>query len=111
MQAKRYKINLITGLVLLTLGLYSQAKADQTPFRIIIEPIGTYSSAIFNQSGAEIVAHDAKTQRLFTVNALSGKVDVLDIRTPSLPTLLFSMDVFTWGGAANSVAAHNGLVT
>lgn len=110
MQAKRYKINLITGLVLLTLGLYSQAKADQTPFRISIEPIGTYSSAIFNQSGAEIVAHDAKTQRLFTVNALSGKVDVLDIRTPSLPTLLFSMDVSSWGGAANSVAAHNGLI-
>jgi hypothetical protein len=110
MQANRYKINIITGLVLLTLGLYSLAKADQTPSRISIEPIGTYSSAIFNQSGAEIVAHDARTQRLFTVNALSGKVDVLDIRTPSLPTLLFSMDVSTWGGAANSVAAHNGLI-
>jgi DNA-binding beta-propeller fold protein YncE len=96
--------------VALVLAAHGWAAAAASPFTIRIEPLGTYASGIFNQSGAEIVAHDKKTQRLFTVNALSGKVDVLDIDTPLSPQLLFSIDVSPWGSAANSVATHNGVV-
>lgn len=100
----------IAAIFTLALGVHSPASADKTPHPLSIEPLGSYASGIFEQSGAEIVAHDPKTQRLFVVNALSGKVDVLDIRTPSTPTLLFSIDVSTWGAAVNSVAVHKGLI-
>lgn len=110
MLSKYYRINLFTGLVMLTLSMYNHTHANTKPYRISIEPIGTYASGIFNASAAEIVAHDAQTQRLFTVNAESGKIDVLDIRNPSLPTLLFSIDVSPWGGTANSVASHKGVI-
>jgi hypothetical protein len=110
MLSKYYRINLFTGLVMLTLSMYNHTHANTKPYRISIEPIGTYASGIFNASAAEIVAHDAQTQRLFTVNAESGKIDVLDIRNPSLPTLLLSIDVSPWGGTANSVASHKGVI-
>ena len=52
---------------------------------ISLTPIGTYASGIFDAGGAEIVAHDARTQRLFVVNAQAATVDVLSIRDPSQP--------------------------
>ena len=81
-----------------------------TPFAIGIEPIGTYASDIFDQSAAEIVAHDPASQRLFVVNASSGQIDVLDIREPSVPTLLFNIDLSTFGTVVNSVDVRKGLV-
>jgi hypothetical protein len=74
---------------------------------IAIAPLGTYATDVFAESAAEIVAHDPGTQRLFVVNAQSGEVDVLDIRTPSAPQRLFSVSL---GGVVNSVAVHNGLI-
>ena len=47
--------------------------------------LGSYASGIFDAGGAEIVAHDPKTQRLFVVNAQAATVDVLSIRKPSRP--------------------------
>lgn len=34
-----------------------------------ITALGTYQSGLFEQGAAEIVAHDARSQRLFVVNA------------------------------------------
>lgn len=104
------KTTVLAGLMTLSLGWHSLAAADPTPFRLSIEPLGTYASGMFNQSAAEIVAHDTRTQRLFVVSAVQGRVDVLDIRTPSSPTLLFSLNISPWGSTANSVAVHNGVV-
>ncbi|WP_422126631.1 choice-of-anchor I family protein [Thioalkalivibrio sulfidiphilus] len=96
----------------LALGLAAATPATlaATPFALSIQPIGTYASGIFDQSAAEIVAHDPKTQRLFVVNAFSGQVDVLDIREPSMPTLLFNIDPSAYGSVVNSVDVHKGLV-
>lgn len=80
------------------------------PFKLSLSPIGTHESGVFDQSGAEIVAHDPKTQRLFVVNAQSGNIDVLDARNPAMPTRLFSIDLSSYGSAINSVAVHAGLV-
>jgi hypothetical protein len=110
MNLKLGKAILLAGMVTLGLAGRSWAAAANSPFRIGIEPLGTYATNIFEQSASEIVAHDPKTQRLFTVNAASGTIDVLDIRTPSSPDLLFSIDVSPWGSFANSVAVHNGVV-
>ena len=60
--------------------------------QIDIRPIGTYASGLFDESAAEIVAHDLNTQRLYVVNANFGNIDVLDINNPANPTLLFQID-------------------
>jgi hypothetical protein len=93
----------------LALGIVvgAQAGPDASPAAINIAPIGTYASGVFGESAAEIVAHDPWTQRLFVVNAKSGSVDVLDIRRPSAPKFLFSVDV---GGVVNSVDVYRGVI-
>ncbi len=97
----------VIGALLTLVCLQVSAQRPEAPFGITITPIGTYASQIFDQSAAEIVAHDPLTQRLFVVNAQSGFVDVLDISDPSVPTLLFNVDV---GGIVNSVDVYRGLV-
>ena len=77
---------------------------------ITLTPIGTYASGIWNAGGAEIVAHDPDKQRLFVVNALAASVDVLSIKNPTLPTLVTSLVFTAFGGVANSVAVHDGLI-
>jgi DNA-binding beta-propeller fold protein YncE len=72
--------------------------------------LGTYASGAFDESAAEIVAHDAANQRLFVVNANSSTVDVLDINDPAMPILLSSIDATAEGAAANSVAVYGNLV-
>ena len=74
--------------------------------QIKLKAIGTYDSGIFDDSAAEIIAHDRRTQRLFVVNAAIGQIDVLDIQNPANPARLFQIDVSSYGAAANSVAVH-----
>lgn len=90
------------------------------PLTIEIEPIGTYATGTFDESAAEIVAHDPATQRLFVVNAAAGTVEVLDIGDPTEPTKLFDLvtagaeaadgSTVDAGAVANSVAVRDGVV-
>jgi len=77
---------------------------------IELTPIGSYASGIFAQGGAEIVAHDPLTQRLYVVNAQAATVDVLDISNPAAPAKVGSINLLLFGGVANIVAVHDGLV-
>src|SRR5687767_12494483 len=86
------------------------ADDDDDDHGIALKAIGTYSNGIFNAGGAEIVAHDPGKQRLFVVNALAATVDVLDIRKPTKPKLITSIDFTAIGGVANSVAVHDGII-
>lgn len=72
--------------------------------------LGAYSSGIFGAGGAEIVAHDPTTQRLYVVNAQAASLDVLDVSDPSAPTKVSTVSLLPFGGVANSVAVHDGLV-
>lgn len=59
---------------------------DQAPDSgISLTALGSYDTGLFDKSAAEIVAHHAASQRLLTVNASSGQVDVLDIADPARP--------------------------
>ena len=78
--------------------------------QINVRPIGTYASGLFDESAAEIVAHDPNTQRLYVVNANSGNIDVLDINNPANPTHLFQIDTTPYGDGANSVDVYGGIV-
>ncbi|MFB8830891.1 hypothetical protein ACE0DR_19730 [Azotobacter sp. CWF10] len=96
---------------LLAAGLAGLAVAEvQPPFSLRLSPLGTFHSGLFDQAAAEIVAHDPHSQRLYVVNAASGRVDVLDIHDPTAPALLFSIDLSVHGAAVNSVAVHGELV-
>ena len=77
---------------------------------IELSTLGTYASGIFDESAAEIIAHDPINQRLFVVNANNATVDVLDINDPALPTLMSTIDASAEGGPANSVAVYGNLV-
>jgi hypothetical protein len=77
---------------------------------IELTPIGTYSSGVLAQSAAEIVAHDAATQRLFVVNAQAATIDVLDMSDPTHPFKVGEIHLSLFGGIANSVAVHDGIV-
>jgi len=65
---------------------------------------------VFDESAAEIVAHDVINQRLFVVNAQASSIDVLDITDPSQPSLIDTIDATEEGADANSVAVYEGTV-
>jgi hypothetical protein len=102
-------VSRLTAGCALALGIGAPALAGTHASQptIAMTPLGTYDAGVFGESAAEIVDHDPRTQRLFVVNAQSGNVDVLDIRTPAAPQLLFSVSL---GGVVNSVDVHKGLI-
>ncbi len=77
---------------------------------ITLQPIGNYRTGVFADGASEIVAFDAFTKRLFSVNGHNKTIDVLDLRDPSNPALLFPIDLAPYGKSANSVAVGYGLV-
>jgi 2',3'-cyclic-nucleotide 2'-phosphodiesterase / 3'-nucleotidase / 5'-nucleotidase len=81
------------------------AEPPQPDFTLV--PLGTYSTGIFDQSAAEIVAHDPASQRLFVVNFAEQQLDIVSIADPTAPTLVGSVDL---GGSPNSVDVFDGLV-
>ena len=72
--------------------------------KINLSQIGTYTS----EDGAEIVAHDPSTQRLFVTTG--NTVEIIDISNPANPTKFGEIDITTIGGGSNSVAVKNGNV-
>lgn len=96
--------------------------AFATPFaeaQVTLKPIGRFQSATagFDRGAAEIVAYDAGTRRIFVVNAQEATVDVLNATDPAFPVKVGQINVTQLPGfdparlgAANSVAARDGLV-
>jgi hypothetical protein len=82
------------------------------PVSIELSMLGSYSSGVFDEGAAEIVAHDPARQRLFVVNASAATVDVLDISDPTSPELVATLETGSEvpGGTANSVAVRSDLV-
>ncbi|MFZ1398742.1 MAG: choice-of-anchor I family protein [Candidatus Promineifilaceae bacterium] len=97
-------------LVLAILASTALVTAGRSEPAIHLEAIGHYSSGIFAEGAAEIVAFDAGSERLFVINANDGVVDVLDLSDPTNPTLINSIDLPEFSGGINSVAVHKGLV-
>jgi hypothetical protein len=79
---------------------------DDTPPTFRLESVGTYASGLFDAGGAEIVAHDPRSQRLFVVNAEANSVDVLDVSDPASPVLHGTIQLAPYGAGTNSVAVH-----
>ena len=71
--------------------------------------LGSFSNGASGTNSAEIVAYDSTNYRLYIANSIGAKLDVVDFSNPSLPVLLNSINVSTYGNI-NSVTAHNGIV-
>ncbi len=72
--------------------------------QIELSKISTFTS----EDGAEIVAHDPTTQRLFITTG--DTIEIIDISDPTNPTKVRDIDITAIGGGANSVAVKNGIV-
>ncbi|MEM9419847.1 MAG: choice-of-anchor I family protein [Planctomycetota bacterium] len=99
---RQVKAAFATGTLAAGLAFGSAAQAQ-----LGLSVIGSYGTGIFDESAAEIPAYDAATQRLFVTNAASGKIDVLDLSDPTMPSKIGEINL---AGAPNSVAVNNGLV-
>nr|WP_063817909.1 choice-of-anchor I family protein [Herbidospora sakaeratensis] len=96
---------LLTGA--LVAGLLVATPAAATPGKgITLQFLGRYTTGAFDAGASEITAYDAKTRRVFVVNAQDGTVDVLDIRDPRAPKKVGTLQT----PGANSVAVKNGLI-
>lgn len=102
----------------------TEVASDHEPIlaRITLEPVSNIPPApvatneiqltkiaTFVGEGAEIVAHDPESQRLFVTNSEEDTVDILDISDPENPVRIHQIPVSLTGGV-NSVAVHDGLV-
>jgi DNA-binding beta-propeller fold protein YncE len=98
------------GFVLASLIPLAAAAGSPGPRLPYLQVLGTYHTGIYEQGAAEIVAYDSRGKRVFVVNAAATTVDVLDIRNPSAPALVATIDASALGDGANSVAVKDGLV-
>lgn len=103
---KKHVLAVATGLTL----SFSVQAFDNKDYSLELSPIGTYQTGVFDEGAAEIVAHDARNNRLFVINANDATVDVLDINDPVNPALMDSIAVSQFGDGVNSVAVYKDLV-
>ena len=61
--------------------------AQQGLASIELSVLSSYSTNVFDEGAAEVVAHDPCTQRLFVVNADADAIDILDVSRPEKPKL------------------------
>ena len=98
---------------LLTLALPAAVDAapitqDATPLTLSVA--SSYASGVIDEGASEIVAYDAGSRRLFSINAAAATVDIFDLSDPAAISLLDQIDATEYGAGANSVAVHDGLV-
>jgi len=78
--------------------------------------VGTFATNAFDAGGAEIVAFDAGTKRMFLVNAVAAEIQVVSLADPANPVLVGKLDLkgyaTTTGSTpqVNSVASAGGVV-
>ncbi len=107
-------------LLIISLGIVFSVSACRDDDGIVW-PFPTENPAGFSEIGeilleggtgaAEISTYDPATKRLFVVNnAVSSRVDVVDLQNPASPKFLQSIDITPYGGGVNSVAVKNGIL-
>lgn len=96
----------VAGALLATTGLLAPAAQAAPTAPAVLSPLATYDTGL-GEGGAEIVAFDKQSQRLFVVNAAAGTVDVVSLADAAHPVKVASLAT----PGANSVAvSQRGLV-
>ena len=97
-------------------NLNSRTEGVLQPSDIALAKLGTYSAGVYNAAGAEIVAFDAATKRMFLVNSVAAELHVINVADPANPVLAGKIDFKGYATTAgttpqvNSVAVSNGMV-
>jgi len=111
MDAWRLRIPL-GGCLMLAVGMLGNLPCGAAELELI--PVGSHATGVFGKSAAEIPAHCPSTQRVFVVNAESGRVDVLSLsdqgQLKPLGELDPTSDLTGPVNAVNSVAISRGRV-
>jgi DNA-binding beta-propeller fold protein YncE len=77
---------------------------------IATNTLGINFQTSFEVDGAEIVTHDANSQRLFVSNAGGNKIEIIDFSDPTSLSLIASIDMSSFGEEVTSVAAFDGVI-
>ncbi len=99
----RFAIVMIT---ILALAFGASAQDSELTLSIL----GTYETGIFDEGAQEIGAYDASSGRLYVTNADANVIDILDLSSPSEPSLISQISLDDYGDSINSVAVREGLV-
>lgn len=70
--------------------------------------LASYSTG--SEESAETVAFDPASNKVFYTSSSENELGIVDISTPSTPTLITTIDLSTYGGGPNSVDIKNGIV-
>lgn len=76
----------------------------------VMKFLSRFSTGFYNVGGAETVAYDTASKRLFLTCAQGSRLMALDIRNPSQPRLVFDSSMLAYGGIVNSVAIQRSIV-
>lgn len=99
----------LTGVVgALVAALFVPAASAQGGPAIELTPVGGYETGL--EGGSEIVAYDARTERMYITNGAENAVDIVDISDPTDPSLVRSVDLSSFGSSVQSVAVGDRLV-
>jgi len=71
--------------------------------------LSSFSNGAEGTNSAEIVAYDSTTQRLYIVNSIGAKLDIVNFADPAAPLLLSSNSITAYGNI-NSLTVYNGIV-
>jgi len=88
------------GLVALPVGAQESASLSMAP-------LATLSLGAFDEGATEIIAYDAATMTVFSVNGETDALDLIDLSDPAAPTLTASLPL---PGSPTSVDVRNGIV-
>jgi hypothetical protein len=111
-----YKISTLSQGVIDTINYYQILfiKDNDTPAiepsnQLQLQLLSSYANGASGFNSAEIVAYDDSTQRLYIVNSVAARLDIVDFSVPENPIGLNTMDLSSYGGI-NSVAIDQGRI-
>lgn len=96
-----YKLTLLIGL----LSAVQVVSAQITPVFL-----GRHKTGLFDKGAAEIVAYSPKYKKMFVTNGATNSLRMVDISTPSNPTLIDTISLKGYGSDLTSVAAYGEFV-
>ena len=104
------KSRLASAIALVLLSQSVSADDRRPAAGITLRHLASIGTDSFGDTGAEIVAYDARTRRAFAINSTDNDLAVLDLTDPAAPILLDKISLDAYGAGLNSVATHDGLV-
>ncbi len=76
---------------------------------LVLDKVNTINTTL-GEGSAEITSYDKSNQKLFVINSGFNSFTIFDFTDPLNVAAGLTINLSTYGGGPNSIAAHNGLV-